>query len=149
VTQVVVDTSVVAKVFFAEDFSDLASALFHDAETSIHTILAPYLLAAEMVNVIRQRIRRERQSLQAAMVVLHDFLALPIEYSESPELYRQSLILTDRYGLSAFDAQYVALAQMVGCDLWVADRKALSALAGRLPFVKWIGDYPMTDAEST
>jgi predicted nucleic acid-binding protein len=35
----------------------------------------------------------------------------------------------------------VALAQHLGCDLWTADQRILRAVGGRLPFVRYVGDY--------
>lgn len=141
---VAADASVVAKLYFAEEHSDQARALFGDAEQGNETIIAPYLLPAEFVNIVRRRMRREGVSLARASSVIDEFLALPIEYHAEPDLYREAILLTERYSLSGFDAQYVALAQLAGCDLWVADERMRGAIRGRLPFVKWIGDYPLT-----
>ena len=48
----------------------------------------------------------------------------------------------DAFGLpAAYDSQYVALAQFLGCDLWTDDQRLLRDLAGRLSFVTWIGDH--------
>ena len=43
--------------------------------------------------------------------------------------------------LSVNDAHYLALAQNLGCDLWTDDQRLINSLAGRLPSLKWIGDY--------
>ena len=40
----------------------------------------------------------------------------------------------------AYDAQYLALADLLGCELWTADRRLVSAVAGKLPWVRWIGE---------
>jgi predicted nucleic acid-binding protein len=40
-----------------------------------------------------------------------------------------------------YDAQYVALAEMLGCDLWTADLRLVDTLRAALHFVRWIGDY--------
>jgi predicted nucleic acid-binding protein len=70
---------------------------------------------------------------------------LPFEFHSQDELYRVALTLTERYSLSGFDAQYVALGQALGCDVWTDDQGMLGAIAGRLRFVKWIGVYPVSD----
>ena len=139
---VVLDTSVAVKVFFPEEHSDRALALVTDATRAHEPIIAPYLLASEFVNSLRRRMRRERVPLDEAAAILEDFLALPIEYQGDHELYRRALVLTERYDLSGFDAQFVALAQIADCELWVDDGRMLNAIGDRLPFVKWIGDYP-------
>ena len=42
---------------------------------------------------------------------------------------------------AVYDAHYVALAQMLGCSLWTADRNLVNAVQEKLPFVRWIGEY--------
>lgn len=140
-SQIVVETSVVAKFLFEETDSDRAAQLFTDLTRLEWRITAPPLLRAEVTNVIRRRMRRERLPLAEALAILDDFLALSIVILDDPALYRQALILAESYSLSAYDAQFVALAQFLGCDVWVADAGLIRAIGGRLPFVKWIGDY--------
>ncbi len=135
------DASVVGKLFFDEERSDLARALFADAARSREAVIAPYLLAGEFVNIARRKMRRERLSLHDAAAALDDFLALEVEYRGDAAIYREALLLTERYSLSGFDAQYVALVQLAGCDLWVDDERLLGALRGRLPFVRRLADY--------
>jgi predicted nucleic acid-binding protein len=136
-----VDASVVGKLFFVEERSDLALALFSDAARAQESVIAPSLLPSEFVNIVRRKMRREGVSLQRATAVVDEFLALPIQYRADSDIYRQAIIHTERYSLSGFDAQYVALGELAGCDLWVDDERLLTALGGRLSFVKWLGDY--------
>jgi predicted nucleic acid-binding protein len=77
-----------------------------------------------------------------AREALDRFLAMPVEVSLPGILDREALELTITYGLpSAYDAYYVALAESLGCDLWTADRRLFDAVQGKLPFVRWVGDY--------
>jgi predicted nucleic acid-binding protein len=140
-----VDASVVLKLLFEEDLSDKATALFADARTSGDRITAPHLLVAEVANVIRGRMRREGLTLSAATAIFDDFLALPIELLGGLQIYRRALELTERHSITAFDAQYVALAESLGCELWVDDGRLLRAVRGRLAYVRWIGDYQPTN----
>ena len=47
---------------------------------------------------------------------------------------------------SVYDGLYVALADMLGGDLWTADRRLLQMLAGQAAYVRWLGDYEAGDA---
>lgn len=47
--------------------------------------------------------------------------------------------------MHVYDAAYVVLVQMVGVWLHMGDRKLYNALSSALPWVKWIGDYRLTD----
>jgi tetratricopeptide (TPR) repeat protein len=45
------------------------------------------------------------------------------------------------YKVAAYDAAYLALAEVEKCDLWTGDRAFYQAVKGESPRVKWIGDY--------
>ncbi len=67
---------------------------------------------------------------------------MPIDIQDDAELFRLALRLTERYSLSTFDAQFVALSELAGCDLWLDDERALTAIAGRMPRIRRLADYP-------
>ena len=135
-----VDASVITKIYFPEKRSERARALMDDALESDERVLAPRLLAAEFVNVVRKKMRRDGVSLDEAVGAIDRFLRLRIGYRADPEIYREAILLTERYSLSGFDAQYVALAQLAGRDLWVDDGRMLNAIAGRLPLVRRLSE---------
>jgi predicted nucleic acid-binding protein len=135
------DTTVVAKLFFDEDRADIARMLFAEAVRSNEPIIASPLLPCEFVSVVRRKMRREGVSLAEASAILDDMLALPIDIQNDPELFHLALRLTERYSLSAFDAQFVALSEIAGCDLWLDDERVLTAIAGRLPRIRRLADY--------
>ncbi|MBI4317289.1 MAG: type II toxin-antitoxin system VapC family toxin [Chloroflexi bacterium] len=143
-----VDASLAAKWVFEEELSEEARALYRDAITTSERIVAPPLLPIEVTNIVRQRMRRIKPpaqqpvSLTEAQEALDRFLAFAVEISLPSRLHRQALALAVAHGLAAvYDAHYVALAQMLGCEFWTADRNLVNALREKLPFVRWIGDY--------
>ncbi len=143
-----VDASLAAKWVFEEEHCREARTLYRDALMSSERIVAPALLPIEVTNIVRQRVRRVKPpaqqplSLTEAQEALDRFLALGIEVTMPSQLHRQALELADAQGLPAvYDAHYVALAQMLGCELWTADRHLADAIRQKLPFVRWIGDY--------
>jgi predicted nucleic acid-binding protein len=139
---IVVDASVAAKWVLAEPHSDKAEALHLACARAAEPIAAPPLLPIEVTNILRQRMRREGLALTDAVLLLQQFLAFPVALVAPAHLHEDALVLAETYNLPAvYDAHYVALAQALGCDLWTADRRLVSALASQLPFVKWIGAY--------
>ena len=71
-----------------------------------------------------------------------DFLSLFITTPTPGNLYDRALQIADQFNLGAvYDAHYLALAQLLGCDLWTADQRLINTVSGKLPFVRWIGDY--------
>lgn len=138
-----VDASVSAKWLFVEEHTAKARALRNDARAAGEPLVAPPVLRGEICNIIRQRMRRSGLSIARARVQLRRFERFPLLIDEIAGLYDTALVIADRYNLpAAYDAIYVALAQFRGEELWTDDRRLLNGLGGRLPFVRWIGDYP-------
>lgn len=136
------DSSVAVKWSFVEEHSGEARALLRDALEQQEPIVAPPLLPSEVTNVIRQRLRQGELDRAAARAVLARFLAIPISLQAPETLYDRALVLADQHNLpAAYDAHYVALAELLGATFWTADQRLLRALGGRLPFVRSIADY--------
>ena len=138
---IAVDASSVVQLFFPESNSAQVTALFRDAAVANDDVVGPPLLPIEVTSVVRKRMRRDGLSLARATVVLNDFLAQPIVLLDPPRIHLHALGLATAHSLSAYDAHYVALAEMLGCELWTDDQRLLRAAQRRLPFVRWIGDY--------
>ena len=139
-----VDASVAAKWLFEEEWSLNAGALAAAAYADGELLVGPPHLRAEISNVVLQRTRREGLGLQAAGEAFRTFLAVSLLLDEPDGLYETALEFAYRYEIPAnYDAIYVALAWTLGADLWTDDRRLLGRLGGRLPFVRWIGDYPV------
>lgn len=139
-----VDASMAAKWLFDEEYSPNAVALRDAASNGAEALFGPPNMPAEITNVIRQRMRREGLSLAAARDRLQLFFRSRVLFIELPEMYEHALELAERYGIdAAYDAIYLAQAQMLGVELWTDDRRLLRTLRGRLSFVRWIADYPV------
>lgn len=148
-SDIVVDATVGVMTVIPEEQTPQAIALFRDAQRLGDRLVAPYALPIEVTNAIRRYMRRERLPLSLALALLARFLGQPVELASDPDLHFHALRLTDAFSLGGHDAHYVALAQLLGCEMWTGDQRLLRAIAGRLPYVKYIGDYPTrTDRSS-
>ncbi len=137
-----VDASLAAKWLFPEEYSERALALAAAQARAGQRIVGPPLLPIEVANVVRRWMLREGADLAKARRLLAQFFAFPVTIHTPAALTEQALVVADTYGLPAlYDAQYVALAHTLSCDLWTDDRRLLRILDGRLPFVRWIGTY--------
>ncbi len=137
-----VDASVAGKWVLPEDYTTQALALVHVAVQADEWIVAPPLLPFEVTNILRQRMRRRGMPLLDAEQALVEFATFPVTLISSDELHRHALSIAEVYGFpAAYDAHYVALAQILECELWTDDRRLINAVSHRLAFVKWIGDY--------
>jgi predicted nucleic acid-binding protein len=43
---------------------------------------------------------------------------------------------------AVYDATYIALAELRGCEFWTADKLIYDAVKATLSFVKYLPDYP-------
>ena len=138
-----VDTSVSIKLVIVEERTGQARALFHTAVQANESIVAPQLLLFEGTNTVRQQMRKQNAlTLDEARRTLADFLALPIEIHSPPGMHMLALNIADTYALPAvYDAHYLALADLLGCEFWTDDRRLLRQVSHDLPFVRWLGDF--------
>ncbi len=141
---IAVDASMAVKWVAPEEHSDKAKDLYRAAIEAGERLVAPPLLPIEVVNILRQKMRGAQTSLtlREALQLVEQFMALPVELSVPDRLYQHALEMADKYGLpAAYDAHYIALAELLGCSLWTDNRRLIRALGRQLPFVRPIGDY--------
>jgi predicted nucleic acid-binding protein len=77
---------------------------------------------------------RERQlTVEAADAALRDYVSLPLTLHSLRPLLRRMLALRDNF--SAYDASYVALAELLEAPLLTADGRLARAVGRHLPHV--------------
>lgn len=137
------DASVAVKLVLDEDWSEAVDALYAASVAANDSIVAPPLLWIEVTNIVFQRTRRQDGLLLAeATAQLDRFLGFRIELHNPDGLHRRALALAHAFGLpAAYDAHYLALAEVFSCTLWTDDRRLLRAIGDRLPLVRRISDY--------
>lgn len=136
----IVDASAVLMAFFSdEDGHTQAQALVQAHALGAIELRGPTLLVHEVTNAVLQAVRRQRISIETAQEILTAFedLIIPLE-PVAPELV---LALAHRYDRSAYDAAYLALAEVLGNQFITGDRRLYNAVSQHLPWVLWIGDY--------
>jgi predicted nucleic acid-binding protein len=99
--------------------------------------VAPPLLYPETLSAIRRLAVRGLLSAQEAGALVSDFLALDIPTPTPKRLYQRAYDLAARYQHSkVYDACYLALAELLSCELLTLDQKLYNAVAGDLPWVR-------------
>jgi predicted nucleic acid-binding protein len=100
-------------------------------------IICPALLPFEVTNALHQQWRHSL--LQAATIeqLLNALGKLPIQVQTHPELHTRAAQLAQQLGLgAAYDAHYVALAQLMGAELWTLDARLHRRFAEITPVVR-------------
>ncbi len=141
---VIVDTSIALKWIMDEDDSDKAAALLSRWFLQETTVLAPILLIYELTNAIYKRVRKGEIDLNDASQALNDALLGFLEFDTPGDssLSRRAIQLAQQYKLpAAYDAHYLALAEREDCEYWTADERLWNSVKGKLPWVRWLGNY--------
>lgn len=145
-----VDASVAVKwVITVENLSDHAQALLRDCTRTGRRVIAPPHMAGEVANALYQKVRsrdpNRHLTVDEALEALTAFTAVNVQSYFPTGLYERALAFAAAHGLpSLYDSLYVVLAQLLGVELWTADRRLLDALGGSSPWVRFIGDYPLS-----
>jgi len=136
----VVDANIVAKLFLTEEFSDTAHELFRNLAGVRKRFFVPDLLFVECANIFWKHVRRFGFPADEARERLQDLRSLDLRSVSSTALLADALDLALEFGISAYDASYVALARDLSAPLITADRKLIGKLDGSGVEVCWLGD---------
>ncbi len=122
---IVIDASILANVL-GDDGQDgrRARQELRDAEMA-----APDLVDVETVAVLRKRWLAGTLSDQRFATAIEDLEQLTLERVPTLRLMHRAYEL--RANVTAYDASYVALAELLDCDLLTADRRLVNASGPR------------------
>ncbi len=124
---IVIDASVLANVL-ADDRQDGQRARAQLRETG-EDLAAPDLLDVETISVLRKRWLAGTLSAQRFAQAVDDLEQLAIERVPTLRLMRRAYEL--RANVTAHDAAYVALAELLDCELLTADQRLAHATGPR------------------
>jgi predicted nucleic acid-binding protein len=116
----VTDTSVVAAALFAEDGQAEALALLHGR--ALH---APHLLDHEIASVGLKKLRRKEVPHKTVDAALRLYARLQIERHAID--VAAVVAIAERYGLTAYDAAYLHLAERLTAPLATLDERLAAA----------------------
>jgi indolepyruvate ferredoxin oxidoreductase alpha subunit len=118
------------------DASTAVSAALAPRELDVltrHEVVAPALLWSEATSALCRLVSRDLLSAEDAYSALTRLLEARIERRSSRQLYEEAYAVARELGWAkAYDAEYVALARLLGCPLVTLDgrlRRGASKLA--------------------
>ena len=117
----VIDASVAAKLHFVEDGSDQAAAFVEDVDR----LTAPDLLHIEMASIAAKNVRRGIASQDRAGLAVAGVSELLDAVVPLSELAPRAFELAAAYGFSAYDAAYLALAEIENIAVVTANEKLI------------------------
>ena len=137
-----VDAGVLIKLVVAEEDSDRADALWEQWKEDGVKVVAPALLLFELTSVLRNKVHRGLLNLEEGEKAFDAVHRLPVQVLAPSNLHRRAWELATRFNRpAAYDAHYLALAEMMNCEFWTADERLFNAVRDELSWVRWLGAF--------
>jgi predicted nucleic acid-binding protein len=136
---VIVDASVILAAFFPDEAQAQAQAVIRDHLIGHTPLVAPSLLPYEIMDAVVRAVRRRHISMEQRQDILASFEGL--EIALMPVHWPQVVSLARRFGRSAYEAAYLALAEATGEPLITGDARLYHEVHDDLAWVQWLGDY--------
>jgi predicted nucleic acid-binding protein len=119
---IVIDASAILELLLKRPFAGVIAERLFDPDETLH---APHLLDIEAAQVLRRYARMRPEEAGRCRLALDDFCNLQIQrYAHTILLPR---VWQLRNNFTAYDATYVALAELLNAPLLTCDRRLASA----------------------
>ena len=130
-----VDASIALKLVLREPDSLAAQSVWQSWTSSGEMVFAPELFWAETLSVVRRKVHQGFHS-EADGEESYGVLAnLAVQIRHPDDLYQVAWQLANRFNRpTIYDSCYLALAEIIGCEFWTADRRLANAVRS-LPWV--------------
>jgi predicted nucleic acid-binding protein len=143
-TELCVDASIGVKwAVKGEPFRAKARAFLKDAGAKGAKLIAPPFFACEVDSAIRKRVFDGKMAAAEAQKAYTILDAAPVIIVDLPGMRQRAREIAEQFNQRAvYDATYIALAELRGCEFWTADKLIYDAVKTTLSFVKYLPDYP-------
>ena len=122
--------------------TDRALSLLESWESEGVTLVAPYMMPFEVANALHKLVNRGEVSVEEAVDLIRSLLSSRIQLRQPPSLHERALDIASRLGQpAAYDAHYLALADILDCEMWTADRRFYRSASAHAYNVRLMGDF--------
>jgi predicted nucleic acid-binding protein len=138
----VIDASVLIKFYVPEVLSDKASYLLDTVKEGEFSLLAPDLIFSETGNILWKKVRLKELTRSEVDEITDAIILLPVRAESSKSLLPLAVGIAMTYGITVYDAMYVALTRIRETRMITADRKLFEKMAGTdmNKYVSWLGN---------
>ena len=140
--RVCIDASLALTWLLPVEQNEIANALSRKwDEADVEIITAP-LFHAEVTAVLREQVYFKRLPPEEGEEASLIYLEMGVRSIDSPEIQKKSWGLAKSFNLPrTYDMQYLAVAELKDCELWTNDKRLINSLQGKVPRIKWVGEY--------
>lgn len=140
--RVCIDASLAIKLVVRESFSERVLALWQNWVEDGVECIAPPFFPFEVSSVIRSKCVRKQLTAEEAEKSFNLFTRLSFTILAPEALLKEAWEMTRELEFpTLYDTAYLALSKICNCEFWTADEALVNSLQGKLPWVRWIGDY--------
>ena len=137
--QVCADASLVLMLLLPHDLTPQVEDLWRGWIEADVEIVAPPMFFAEVASVLRESVYFGRILAEEGEDAFSAFMSLGVRAMDAPDLQPRAWTMAKQHNRPrAYDAQYLAVAATLGCELWTGDRRLVNAVD--VPWLKWVGD---------
>jgi predicted nucleic acid-binding protein len=140
-SQVCVDVNLALKLVIAETDSHDAHQLWAQWIENDIEVVAPPLIAYEGISVVCNKRFTGALPPHEAQLMVKAFLLLGTRTVQPENLHERAWELAQRFNRpQAYDSHYLALAEILGIELWTADKRLYNTVKDQLTYVRLLGD---------
>ncbi|MFQ3645867.1 MAG: type II toxin-antitoxin system VapC family toxin [Anaerolinea sp.] len=138
--EVILDAGVYIASVFPETYTPQCQALIRQLQAEEADLHAPALLRYELVAVARKAVYQGRVTAEEGLRARDRLLSYPVTVHFDDALLKRGYVLATLHNRpTAYDAQYLALAERLDCAFWTADERLYNAVRGTFPRARWVG----------
>jgi len=138
---VVCDSSILIATVLDEKISDNAKAILNHWMQQSFQLAAPLLFRYEIIAVTRKAVHQKRIQPERGLAIRDNLLAYPVELYFDDSLLKRAYELTGQFNRpTAYDTQYLTVAERLNCAFWTADERLYNAVREAFSWVQWVGN---------
>ena len=139
---VVLDSGIFLATVTSEPFTTQSDTLIEWCIRNQVQFVAPVLFQYEIVAVTRKWTHRNLMTYTSALMARNKLQAYPIRFLLDAMLLDRAFDLATQYNRpTAYDSQYLAVAERYNCEFWTADEKLYNAIRQQNTLIRWIANY--------
>lgn len=113
-------------------------------------MVVPGLYVYEGLSVVRKWVHRGWLEAEEGEQAYQNFLAQPVLVQEPASLLRRAWKMASRFNQpQVYDSTYLALADILACEFWIADERLYHMVRTELPWVHLLAEFQTSAAHDS